>query len=311
MMQSPLPASLLFSPEVTRARRLGLPLLALESAVITHGLPHPENLEMALSVEEETREAGVTPATIALMGGKVHIGLRAEELERLALTTSDRKVSRRDFGIALARGQNGGTTVAGTLIAASLAGIQVLATGGIGGVHRDAPYDVSADLPELARQPVLVVCAGAKAILDLRATVEYLETAGVPIIGYQTPEFPAFYARRSGLPVDAMVDTPAEVVEIALRHWEMGLRSAILVVQPPPEDVALNEDEMQGIIQQALEDARQFGVRGAAVTPYLLARVSQLSGGESLRANLALLRSNVRLGAAIAAQMPRKNLQSI
>jgi pseudouridine-5'-phosphate glycosidase len=286
-------------------------MLALESAVITHGLPHPENLELALAVEEETRKAGVTPATIAVMGGKLRIGLSAAELERLATSRSDRKISRRDFGIALARGQNGGTTVAGTLIAASLAGIRVFATGGIGGVHRDAHYDISADLPELARQPVLVVCAGAKAILDLRATVEYLETAGVPIIGYQTPEFPAFYARRSGLPVDVMVDSPAEVVEIAARHWELGLRSAVLVVQPPPEDVALHEDEMEGVIQQALEDARQFGVRGSAVTPYLLARVSQLSRGDSLRANLALLRSNVRLGAMIAAQFPRKDVKSI
>ena len=200
MMQSPLPASLHFSPDVTRARRMNLPMLALESAVITHGLPHPENLELAFAVEEETREAGVTPATIAVVDGKLHIGLSAEELERLASTTSDRKISRRDFGIALARGQNGGTTVAGTLIAASLAGIRVFATGGIGGVHRDAPYDVSADLPELARQPVLVVCAGAKAILDLRATVEYLETAGVPIIGYRTPEFPAFLLAGAGCP---------------------------------------------------------------------------------------------------------------
>jgi pseudouridine-5'-phosphate glycosidase len=310
-MQSPLPASLVFSPEVARARRLNLPMLALESAVITHGLPHPKNLELALAVEEETREAGVTPATIAVLGGKLRIGLSAQELDRLASMASDRKVSRRDFGIALARGQNGGTTVAGTLIAASLAGIRVFATGGIGGVHRDAPYDVSADLPELARQPVLVVCAGAKAILDLRATVEYLETAGVPIIGYRTPDFPAFYARRSGLPVDVMVDTPAEAVEIATRHWELGLSSAVLVVQPPPEDEALNEGEMEGVIQQALVDARQLGVRGSAVTPYLLARVSQLTEGESLRANLALLRSNVRLGAAIAAHFPRNDAQSI
>ena len=207
------------------------------------------NLELAHAVEIETRAAGVTPATVAVMEGHLRIGLSGEELERLAATPPDRKISRRDYGIALSKGLTGGTTVAGTLIAASLAGIRVFATGGIGGVHREAAYDISADLPELGRQPVVVVCAGAKAILDLRATVEYLETAGVPIVGYRTDEFPAFFARKSGLPVDIKVDDVEEIVEIARRHWELGLRCAVLVVQPPPEEAALNEDEIERAIQ--------------------------------------------------------------
>lgn len=302
---------LVVAPEVAKAQQVDLPVLALESAVITHGLPYPDNLELARSLETEARAAGATPATIAVLDGKVHVGLADEALVRLASQPVERKISRRDFGIALAMGQSGGTTVAGTLAAADLAGIRVFATGGIGGVHRDSPRDVSADLPELAQRPVVVVCAGAKAILDLAATVEMLETLGVPVVGYRTDEFPAFYARRSGLPVDVTVETPEEIARIARRHWGMGFKSAVLVVQPPPEEESLPGSEIETIIQQALADARDQGIRGAAVTPFLLARVKELSGGESLRVNLALLRSNARLGAQIAVHLTQRKRRMV
>jgi pseudouridine-5'-phosphate glycosidase len=297
-------SSFVFSEAVALARRMGSPILALESAVITHGLPQPENLQLARALEAETRAKGVTPATIAVLAGKVHVGLTDEELERLAMQPADRKISRRDYGIALGLGLTGGTTVAGTLIAAERAGIRVFATGGIGGVHRGAPWDVSADLPELARRKLIVVCSGAKAVLDLPATVEYLETAGVPILGYRTEQFPAFYTRSSGLGVDARVESAAEVVKIALAHWAMGLDGAVLVVQPPPDEDAPAHEQIERAIEQALSESREQGLRGAGVTPFLLARVGELSGGDSLRANLALLRNNARLGAEIAACLP-------
>ena len=280
----------------------GAPVLALESAVITHGLPRPKNLELARLLEQEALEMGVTPATIALLDGKVHIGLEPGELERLAHTDA-RKISRRDFGIALARKEAGGTTVAGTLIAAHAAGIEVFATGGIGGVHRDAPQDVSADLPELARTPMVVVCAGAKAILDLRATLEYLETAGVAVIGYGTSEFPAFYSIESGMPVDARADSAAEVADIVRAQRRMGLDGAVLVVVPPPPEAAIPAALVEKEIQTALADAREQGIAGARVTPFLLGRVAELSGGASLEANLALLKQNARIGAQIAAAL--------
>jgi pseudouridine-5'-phosphate glycosidase len=301
------PTAFVFAVEVARAMRLGLPLVALETAVVTHGLPHPENLRLALALELEVRDQGATPATIGLLGGIVHVGLSPEELDRLSTTVTARKISRRDFGIALARKEDGGTTVAGTLIAARLAGIRVFATGGIGGVHRNAPFDVSADLPELARSPLVVVCSGAKSILDLPATVEVLETNGVPVLGYQTAEFPAFYARQSGLPVDLRVDSPAEVARVARAHWEMGLESALLVVQPPPAEAAMPAEQVEDILRLALAEAEEQQISGAAVTPFLLERVSQLSGGASLRANLALLQNNARLAAQIAAALqPRQ-----
>ncbi|GAP06940.1 uncharacterized enzyme related with pigment biosynthesis [Anaerolinea thermolimosa] len=292
-----------FSSEVARARQAGQAVLALESAVITHGLPHPINLELARLLEDEVRGVGVTPATIAIMDGAVRVGLDENALERLATMTPDRKMSRRDLAIALSRRLSGGTTVAGTLLIARMAGIQVFSTGGIGGVHRGSRWDVSADLEELARSPLVVVCSGAKAILDLEATVEMLETLGVPVIGFRTHSFPAFYSGDSGLPVDIMVDSVEEVVDIALRHWQLGLTGAVLVVQAPPEEVAIPYDQMEGIIQEALQEAQKKGIRGSAVTPFLLARVSELSGGESLQANLALLKNNARLGAKIALQL--------
>lgn len=295
----------IFSPAVQQAQQNGAALVALESAVITHGLPRPENLQLARALEQEVVACDAVPATIAMMRGALHVGLTAEQLEVLANQDADRKISVRDFGIAAAQGLTGGTTVAATLAAAHQAGISVFATGGIGGVHRGYALDVSADLPELGRRPLVVVCAGAKAILDLPATREMLETQGVPVIGYGTDEFPAFYSSSSGLKVDVRCDSPLEIARIALAHWNMGMNSALLVVQPPPAEVALAPELMEAIISQALEEANQAAVRGAEVTPFLLRRVSELSGGESLRANLALLRNNARLAAAIAVNLNR------
>lgn len=302
-MNTSIPSSFHLEQEVALALRQARPVVALESAVITHGLPRPENLNLARSLEQTVREEGATPATVGLLDGKVHIGLHSEQLERLANEDGARKISRRDFGISLARGENGGTTVAATLIAARLAGIRVFATGGIGGVHRNAAFDISADLPELGRSPMIVVCAGAKSILDLSATVEYLETAGVAVLGYETDEFPAFYSSQSGLPVNVRVDTPQEAAKIARLHWEMGLESALLVVQPPPAESAIPAEQIESVIHQALQEAEENQVSGAQVTPFLLDRVNQLSGGASMQANLALLRNNARLAAQIAAAL--------
>jgi pseudouridine-5'-phosphate glycosidase len=288
-------------PEVAEALNQGRPVVALESTVITHGLPHPENLRLAAALEAEIRSGGAIPATVGILGGIVRVGLSSNDLKTLAEASGTRKVSARDIAAAQAQGANGGTTVAGTLAIAQRTGIRVFATGGIGGVHRDAPGDISADLPQLGLSPLVVVCAGAKAILDLPATLEMLETTGVPVIGYQTDEFPAFYAAHSGLPVSARADTAAEIARIAHLHWEMGLNSAILVANPPPPEAALNYEEMDAIVAQALAEAHRGRVRGQAVTPFLLKRVSELSGGASLHANLALLINNARLAAQIAA----------
>jgi pseudouridine-5'-phosphate glycosidase len=299
------------SNEVVQARKLGLPLVALESAVITHGLPHPANLEMARDVENAVRSHAAVPATIALFGGKIHVGLTGGDLDMLATAEQVRKISRRDFSIALARQETGGTTVAATLYAAHAAGIRVFSTGGIGGVHRGAPHDISADLPELGQRPLVVVCAGAKSILDLPATLEVLETNGVPVVGYQTDEFPAFYARTSGLPVNVRLDTPEEAASLAETHWGLGLTSAILVVQPPPPEACLPADKIEAVIQRALEEAARQGIQGAAVTPFLLAKVSSLTRGASLRSNLALLRHNAILAAQIAGALAQRRRKMI
>ena len=307
-----LPPHFILHPDVTRALTEGRPIVALESAVITHGLPRPENLELARSLEHEIRELNAVPATIAMLDGKIHIGLDPAELDRLACEENTRKISRRDFGMAIARGECGGTTVCGTLIAARAVGIQVFATGGIGGVHRDTRFDISADLPELGRSPLVVVCAGAKAILDLPNTLEYLETAGVPVVGYQTAEFPAFYSLSSGLKVNLNAQTPAEIAAVARAQWSIGIESAVLVANPPPAESAIPAGEIQAVIEQALAEAKSQGIRGAAVTPFLLARVSQLSHGASMQTNLALLRNNARLAALIARELavPR-NIHSV
>jgi len=298
-----LPSVYQVSPEVARALEMDHPVVALETTVITHGLPAPDNLTLAVDMVKEVRSYGAVPATIGVLDGKIQVGMSLKQLERLVEKKVLRKISRRDFAPAIARSESGGTTVAGTMIAANRVGIRVFGTGGIGGVHRQAPFDISTDLQELARTPVIVVCAGAKAILDLPATVEYLETMGGPVIGYQTDEFPAFYARSSGLPVSVRANTPKEVKEIALAHWELGLHSAILVVVPPPNEVALPGDEVEGAVEQALEEAQQAGVRGQQVTPFLLDRVSALTGRASLRANLGLLLNNARVAAQIASAL--------
>ncbi|MFN8483114.1 MAG: pseudouridine-5'-phosphate glycosidase [Anaerolineae bacterium] len=288
---------------VAAALSRGEPVAALESTVITHGLPWPANLETAQAMERVVREAGATPATVALLGGEIRVGLSDAELERLARQGgAARKVSRRDLGLAVARGEDGGTTVAATMWAAHRAGIAVFATGGIGGVHRRHPFDVSADLPELARTPVLVVCAGAKAILDLPLTLEWLETHGVPVLGWQTTEFPAFYSRDSGLPVDQRVTNAAEVAAFWRAQRRLGLGGALLTV-PVPEEFAEPSAEVEKAIAEALDAADAQGVRGRAVTPFLLERVAALTEGASQRANRALLENNARVAAEVAAAL--------
>ena len=299
-MTENIPSSFILHPEVAQALALKLPLVALETTVITHGLPHPQNLQLGRDMEKEVRSQSAVPATIGILDGKVHIGLEDAQLERLASgKTPVRKIGLRDFGIAIARHEDGGTTVAGTIIAAHRVGIRVM-------VHRNAPFDVSSDLPALSQTPIVVVCSGAKAILDLPATLETLETLGVPVVGYQTDELPAFYSRSSGLPVTVSASSPSEIAAIARAQWEMGISSAVLVVNPPPAEVALPREDLEEAIQQALHEAEQKQIHGAAVTPYLLQRVSELSGGESLRTNLALLINNARLAARIAVEINRK-----
>jgi len=299
-MTNRIPSEFVVHPEVREALAGGAPLVALESTVISHGLPYPENLVLAGEMEAVMRANGAVPATIAVIEGRVKVGLDQDDLTLLAKAENVRKISVRDYGPAVAQKATGGTTVAGTLVAAEAVGIRVFATGGIGGVHREAPFDVSTDLFQLAESPVVVVCAGAKAILDLPATLEKLETLAVPVIGYQTDEFPAFYSRESGLPVSARADSPEEAAEIARAHWQVAGKRGLLVAAPPPSDSALPAAEIEGHIEQALAEAREQGIRGQAVTPFLLARVSELSGGASLEANLALLKNNARVAAQIA-----------
>jgi pseudouridylate synthase len=287
-------------PEIIQALREHKPIVALESTVITHGLPHPQNLSLAHEMEREIRNLGCVPATIAILDGKVCVGLDDVQLERLAIGENMLKISGRDFSHTIAMGKSGGTTVAGTLLAAHAAGIRVFATGGIGGVHRQAPFDVSADLMQLAQTSMIVVCAGAKAILDLPATLEVLESNGVPVIGYQTDEFPAFYSLSSGLSVSVRAETPEEVVAIASAHWGMGMTSSVLVAVPPPKKTALKPEMVENVIQIALNEAVENHIHGQEVTPYLLSRVSELTGGTSLKANLALLHNNARVAAQIA-----------
>ncbi len=298
------------SPEIARALNFGTPVVALESTVITHGLPQPQNLELARDMEQQVRDNDAVPATIALMDGEIRIGLSDEELVRLADAESDSvlKVSHRDFATAIVKKMNGGTTVAGTMFASQLAGIKVFATGGIGGVHKESSFDISTDLHALAEIPMIVVCAGAKAILDLPATLEYLETMGVPVVGYQTDEFPAFYSRESGLNVSVRLDSPKEIADFAQTHWKLGMRSAILVTNPVPETEAISQSEMEPMILKASAEAIAKGIHGQKLTPFLLGRISELTEGKSLRTNLALLLNNARLAARIAAEMtpPRK-----
>ena len=302
-----LPEHFIILPSVASALREGQPVVALESAVITHGLPRPVNWETATTMQELIRSEGAVPATIAVLDGQVHIGLSDTELERLASLESTRKISRRDFGYAIATRQSGGTTVAGTMVAASMAGIKVFATGGIGGVHRGAPFDVSADLFELGRTPMVVVCAGAKAILDLHATLEVLETNSVMVVGYRTNDLPAFYSATSGIRLDARLDTPEDIATTASAQWEMGIQSALLILQPIPEEDAIPVAEIEVLIEAAVEEARAKGIHGPASTPFLLEQVTALTGGKSMAANLALLKNNALLAAKIAVAFAPKS----
>ena len=295
-----MPPKLSFSPEVEAALAARRPVVALESTVIAHGLPRPQNLELARRMEAIVRENGAVPATIAILKGQIKIGLTDDELAYLANADGGWKVSRRDFPIIVTHHADGATTVAGTMIAAAWAGIKVFATGGIGGVHRGDRTDVSADLPELSRTSVAVVCAGAKAILDLPATLEWLETAGVPVIGYGTNEFPAFYTRASGLLLEASAGSAAETAAMIKAKWAMGLEGGVVITVPIPEEAALPADSINGAIEQALAAAEWQGIRGKAVTPFLLAKVVEITGGSSMRANIALLENNARVAAEIA-----------
>jgi len=293
------------SPEVKDALGGGRPVVALESTLITHGLPYPDNAQTALRMEAAVREAGAVPATIAILKGKISVGISAGEIERLASMQAGtvRKCSRRDLPIAVAQGEDGATTVAGTMIVAHMAGIQVFATGGIGGVHRGHPFDVSADLIELGRTPVAVVCSGAKSILDLPLTLEVLETHGVPIIGMGTTKLPAFYTRNSGLPIDASVETPAQAAKIICVARELGLETGVLIAVPVPEADAMPNDVAESAIKQATDEADAQGIVGKAVTPFILSRVAELTAGVSRRANLSLLVNNARVAGLIASEM--------
>ncbi|MFL5804735.1 MAG: pseudouridine-5'-phosphate glycosidase [Roseiflexaceae bacterium] len=289
---------------IRAARDAGWPIVALESTVIAHGLPYPHNLSLARAMEDEVRAAGATPATVGVVGGVPIVGMTVEQIERFAQADNILKLSRRDISYAVAMRRDGATTVAATMALAAVAGVTVFATGGIGGVHRGAreSWDVSGDLTELARTPVLVVCAGAKSILDLSATLEYLETAGVPVLGLATDEFPAFYSASSGLPIPARVESPAEAAAVWRTHRALGGAGMLLAV-PPPAAVALPHAEVEAAIGRALERAAAAGVRGPAVTPFLLAAVAEETGGESLRANIALLRQNASVAAQVAREL--------
>lgn len=288
------------SNEVKRAMGISLSVVALESTVLTHGLPRPQNLQLAHDMEQAVREEGATPATIGFLDGYLHIGLSEGELDRLANEKGVYKVGPRDFATVMTEAACGGTTVAGTMFACKHANIKVFATGGIGGVHRESGFDISADLQALATIPMIVVCAGAKAILDLPATLEYLETMSVPVVGYGTDEFPAFYSRGSGLDVSVKLDTPQEIVNFAKAHWKAGLQSAVLVANPVPGTDAISNSEMEPIIEQASKEAQEKKIHGKELTPFLLQRISELTKGRSMRANLSLLLNNARLAAKIA-----------
>ena len=295
---------MVYAPDVAWALRDGRAVVALESTVIAHGLPHPTNLEVARSMEALVREGGAIPATIAVLDGKVHVGLTPDELERVGTSHDISKASLRDLPILLARGQSGATTVSSTSHLAALAGIKVFATGGIGGVHRgwESTMDISADLPALANTPVVTVCAGAKSVLDLPATLEWLETHGVPVLGYGTDVFPAFYTRSTQptLPVDARVDAPETVADIYKMRARLGFQGAVLVCQPLPAEMALDNDMVEAAIQSALKDAAGKGIKGREVTPFLLSALSRVTEGRSLVANRALLENNATLAAKIS-----------
>ena len=296
------------APEVAAAVAAGKPVVALESTIISHGMPYPQNVETALKVEQIIRDNGAVPATIAILGGRLKAGLTAEEIEYLGKKGQDvTKASRRDLAVLVSRKADGATTVTTTMMIAHMAGIQVFATGGIGGVHRGAEttMDISADLEELASTPVMVVCAGAKSILDLGLTLEYLETHGVPVLGYGTKELPAFYTRKSGFEVDYRVDTPAELAAAFRASLDLGLRGGMLVTNPIPEEFAMDHEVINRAIDEAVAQANAQGIHGQATTPFLLSKVKELTGGDSLDSNIQLVFNNARLAAQTAAELCR------
>ena len=294
------------APEVRQALAEGRPVVALESTIISHGMPYPKNVETALLVEKTIRENGAVPATIAVIGGRLKAGLSREEIEYLGRAGRNvAKASRRDLPALVARKADGATTVATTMIIAHMAGIGIFATGGIGGVHRGAEttMDISADLEELAQTPVMVVCAGAKSILDLGLTLEYLETKGVPVLGYGTEELPAFYTRKSGFGVDYRVDSPEELAGFFRAQRDLGYKGGMLVTNPIPEEYAMDKAVIDAAIEQALREAKEQGIHGKETTPFLLAKVVELTGGDSLESNIQLVLNNARLAARTAAEL--------
>ncbi|MBQ3080755.1 MAG: pseudouridine-5'-phosphate glycosidase [Clostridia bacterium] len=291
------------SEEVQKAIQENKPVVALESTIISHGMPYPKNVETALMVEETVRENGAIPATICIIGGKIVVGASHEDIEYLGKAgLSVHKASRRDLPVLLSKGMDGATTVATTMIGAALAGIKVFATGGVGGVHRGAEttMDISADLEELSDTNVMVVCAGCKSILDLNLTLEYLETKGVPVIGYKTGELPAFYTDKSGLKVDYRLDTPEEIASAFKAKIDLEMKGGMLVANPIPAEYAMDPDEINSTIEQAVKDANELGIKGKDTTPYLLDRIQKLTGGRSLDSNIQLVLNNARLASKIA-----------
>ncbi len=295
------------SPEVKQAMAEGRPVVALESTIISHGMPYPANVETARKVEQLVRDRGAVPATIAILDGKLKAGLSDEEIEYLGQAKDVIKASRRDIPYIVAQGKNGGTTVGATMIIADLVGIKVFATGGIGGVHRGAEktMDISADLEELGRTNVVVVCAGAKAILDLGLTLEYLETKGVPVLGYKTDKLPAFWTNTSEFAVDYRVDSAKEIGDLALTKWDLGMTGGVLVANPIPEEYSMDADFINSAIQRALKDANEQGIHGKESTPFLLSAIKDITKGQSLESNIQLVFNNARLAADIAVEMSK------
>ena len=296
------------NPAVAQALAEGKPVVALESTIISHGMPYPQNVETALKVEEIIRQNGAVPATIAILGGRLKAGLSPAEIEYLGKQGQKvTKASRRDLSVLVAQGADGATTVATTMMIAHMAGIKLFTTGGIGGVHRGAEttMDISADLEELGQTDVMVVCAGAKAILDLKLTLEYLETKGVPVLGYQTQELPAFYTRTSGLKVDYQVDSPEMLAKILKTQHDLGLHGGILVTNPIPEQYSMDADAINAVIDQAIAEAQEKGIHGKETTPFLLAKIKDLTGGDSLASNIQLVYNNARLAAATAVELSK------
>lgn len=296
------------TPEVSKAIAGKIPVVALESTIISHGMPYPKNVETALNVEKIIRENGAVPATIAILQGRLKVGLTREEIEYLAKGNEIVKASRRDIPFIIAKKLDGATTVASTMIIANLAGIKVFATGGIGGVHRGAQqtFDISADLQELAQTNVAVVCAGAKSILDIGLTLEYLETHGVPVVGFGTNEMPAFYTRKSGFAVDYRVDSPAELAQAIKAKWDLGLNGGIVVANPIPEQYQMDYDVITRVVDEAVQEAEFKGIKGKETTPFLLAKVKEITEGESLEANIHLVYNNAKVGAQLAVELSKE-----